>query len=112
MWRGERRKELLLCMEEEGWIVQVSQSSCYVHNNVLLKYLWKPYQCVPLRQIVVLLSTLFSVGYFLEPTVFTDVEDHMMVAHEESFGPIMIISSFENGYNHMAYVTWFSAYLL
>ena len=36
-------------------------------------------------------------GYFLEPTVFTDVRDEMMVAKEESFGPIMIISTFENG---------------
>lgn len=36
-------------------------------------------------------------GYFLEPTVFTDVEDHMMIAKEESFGPIMIVSVFENG---------------
>ena len=36
-------------------------------------------------------------GYFLEPTVFTDVRDEMMIAKEESFGPIMIISTFENG---------------
>ena len=40
----------------------------------------------------------FVVGFFLEPAVFTDVEDHMMIAKEESFGPIMVISSFENGY--------------
>lgn len=33
-------------------------------------------------------------GYFFEPTVFTDVQDHMYIAHEESFGPIMIISKF------------------
>nr|KAF6421646.1 aldehyde dehydrogenase 1 family member L1 [Rousettus aegyptiacus] len=31
-------------------------------------------------------------GFFFEPTVFTDVEDHMFIAKEESFGPIMIIS--------------------
>ncbi|XP_068238222.1 cytosolic 10-formyltetrahydrofolate dehydrogenase isoform X1 [Palaemon carinicauda] len=36
-------------------------------------------------------------GYFLHPTVFTDVEDHMYIAKEESFGPIMIISKFGNG---------------
>ncbi|ESP04553.1 hypothetical protein LOTGIDRAFT_237306 [Lottia gigantea] len=36
-------------------------------------------------------------GLFLEPTVFTDVEDHMMIAIEESFGPIMIISKFIDG---------------
>ena len=39
----------------------------------------------------------FSAGYFLEPTVFTDVSDEMSIAKEESFGPIMIISTFENG---------------
>ncbi|XP_067620438.1 cytosolic 10-formyltetrahydrofolate dehydrogenase isoform X2 [Eurosta solidaginis] len=33
-------------------------------------------------------------GYFFQPTVFTDVEDHMYIAEEESFGPIMIISKF------------------
>lgn len=33
-------------------------------------------------------------GYFFEPTVFIDVQDHMHIAHEESFGPIMIISKF------------------
>uniref|UniRef100_A0A8C9QAP6 Aldehyde dehydrogenase domain-containing protein n=1 Tax=Spermophilus dauricus TaxID=99837 RepID=A0A8C9QAP6_SPEDA len=31
-------------------------------------------------------------GFFFEPTVFTDVEDHMFIAKEESFGPIMVIS--------------------
>ncbi|XP_030378481.1 cytosolic 10-formyltetrahydrofolate dehydrogenase [Scaptodrosophila lebanonensis] len=33
-------------------------------------------------------------GYFFTPTVFTNVEDHMFIAQEESFGPIMIISKF------------------
>uniref|UniRef100_A0A8D0Y1C5 10-formyltetrahydrofolate dehydrogenase n=1 Tax=Sus scrofa TaxID=9823 RepID=A0A8D0Y1C5_PIG len=36
-------------------------------------------------------------GFFMEPTVFTDVEDHMYLAKEESFGPIMVISKFRNG---------------
>ncbi|KAA0202644.1 hypothetical protein HAZT_HAZT009906 [Hyalella azteca] len=36
-------------------------------------------------------------GYFLEPTVFTEVKDHMYIATEESFGPIMIVSRFPNG---------------
>ncbi|XP_036386610.1 cytosolic 10-formyltetrahydrofolate dehydrogenase [Megalops cyprinoides] len=36
-------------------------------------------------------------GFFFEPTVFTDVEDSMFVAQEESFGPIMIISKFKDG---------------
>nr|XP_001160213.2 mitochondrial 10-formyltetrahydrofolate dehydrogenase isoform X1 [Pan troglodytes] len=36
-------------------------------------------------------------GFFMEPTVFTDVEDYMYLAKEESFGPIMVISKFQNG---------------
>uniref|UniRef100_A0A8P4KTS3 10-formyltetrahydrofolate dehydrogenase n=1 Tax=Dicentrarchus labrax TaxID=13489 RepID=A0A8P4KTS3_DICLA len=36
-------------------------------------------------------------GYFMEPTVFTDVEDHMFIAKEESFGPVMVVSKFKNG---------------
>ncbi len=38
-----------------------------------------------------------NAGYFVEPTIFTNVEDHMMIAKEESFGPVMIVSTFENG---------------
>lgn len=37
-------------------------------------------------------------GFFFEPTVFTDVQDHMYIAEEESFGPVMIISKFKGGY--------------
>ncbi|KAG2459914.1 AL1L2 dehydrogenase, partial [Polypterus senegalus] len=36
-------------------------------------------------------------GFFMEPTVFTDVEDHMYIAKEESFGPVMVISKFKDG---------------
>uniref|UniRef100_A0AAR2L8L5 10-formyltetrahydrofolate dehydrogenase n=1 Tax=Pygocentrus nattereri TaxID=42514 RepID=A0AAR2L8L5_PYGNA len=36
-------------------------------------------------------------GYFMEPTVFTDVEDHMFIAKEESFGPVMVVSRFKDG---------------
>jgi acyl-CoA reductase-like NAD-dependent aldehyde dehydrogenase len=43
-------------------------------------------------------ASVSSAGFFFEPTVFTDVEDHMFVAKEESFGPIMIISRFADGY--------------
>ncbi|RZF33347.1 hypothetical protein LSTR_LSTR007692 [Laodelphax striatellus] len=34
-------------------------------------------------------------GLFFEPTIFTDVEDHMYIAREEAFGPIMVISKFD-----------------
>lgn len=36
-------------------------------------------------------------GYYFEPTIFSHVDDHMFIAKEESFGPIMIISKFDNG---------------
>lgn len=36
-------------------------------------------------------------GYFMEPTLFTDVEDHMFIAKEESFGPVMVVSRFQDG---------------
>uniref|UniRef100_A0A6Q2XLJ9 10-formyltetrahydrofolate dehydrogenase n=1 Tax=Esox lucius TaxID=8010 RepID=A0A6Q2XLJ9_ESOLU len=36
-------------------------------------------------------------GFFFEPTIFTDVQDHMFIAKEESFGPIMILSKFKSG---------------
>lgn len=36
-------------------------------------------------------------GYFFHPTILTNVEDHMYVAKEESFGPIMVVSKFEDG---------------
>uniref|UniRef100_A0A8C7W8R9 10-formyltetrahydrofolate dehydrogenase n=1 Tax=Oncorhynchus mykiss TaxID=8022 RepID=A0A8C7W8R9_ONCMY len=36
-------------------------------------------------------------GFFMQPTLFTDVEDHMFIAKEESFGPIMVVSKFKDG---------------
>ncbi len=35
-------------------------------------------------------------GYFIEPTVFDDVQDHMKIAQEEIFGPVMSILSFKD----------------
>lgn len=35
-------------------------------------------------------------GLYFEPTIFTDVQDDMYIAKEESFGPIMIISKFSS----------------
>jgi len=34
-------------------------------------------------------------GYFIEPTVFSDVKDHMRIATEEIFGPVMQILKFK-----------------
>ena len=36
-------------------------------------------------------------GYFIEPTVFTDVEDEMKIAREEIFGPVMQVQKFPRG---------------
>jgi aldehyde dehydrogenase (NAD+) len=36
-----------------------------------------------------------SRGYFLEPTVFSDVQDEMKIASEEIFGPVMSVISFK-----------------
>jgi len=30
-------------------------------------------------------------GYYIKPTIFTGVEDHMKIAREEIFGPVMCI---------------------
>lgn len=35
-------------------------------------------------------------GYFVEPTVFTDVKDEMKIAKEEIFGPVMSILRFKD----------------
>ena len=35
-------------------------------------------------------------GYFIEPTVFTDVQDDMAIARDEIFGPVMSVLSFKD----------------
>jgi len=35
-------------------------------------------------------------GYFIEPTVFTNVTDDMKIAREEIFGPVMSIFKFSD----------------
>ncbi|KAF8429233.1 aldehyde dehydrogenase domain-containing protein [Tirmania nivea] len=35
-------------------------------------------------------------GYFIAPTVFIDVEDHMIISREEIFGPVVTIASFKS----------------
>ncbi len=34
-------------------------------------------------------------GHFIEPTIFTDVKDHMSIAREEIFGPVLSIMNFD-----------------
>jgi aldehyde dehydrogenase (NAD+) len=35
-------------------------------------------------------------GYFIEPTVFVDVQDEMTIAREEIFGPVLSVLPFDN----------------
>jgi aldehyde dehydrogenase (NAD+) len=35
-------------------------------------------------------------GFFIEPTVFSDVKDNMKIAREEIFGPVMSILKFKD----------------
>ncbi len=38
----------------------------------------------------------FEGGFFVEPTIFTDVRDDMRIAREEIFGPVMSVLSFRD----------------
>ncbi len=38
----------------------------------------------------------FERGFFVEPTIFTDVRDEMRIAREEIFGPVMSVLSFDD----------------
>lgn len=35
-------------------------------------------------------------GYFVEPTVFADVQEDQLIAKEEIFGPVMQLMPFDN----------------
>ncbi|MFN8484166.1 MAG: aldehyde dehydrogenase family protein [Anaerolineae bacterium] len=35
-------------------------------------------------------------GYFLQPTIFTDVHDNMRIVQEEIFGPVVVVTPFDN----------------
>uniref|UniRef100_A0A7M4FL09 10-formyltetrahydrofolate dehydrogenase n=1 Tax=Crocodylus porosus TaxID=8502 RepID=A0A7M4FL09_CROPO len=68
------------CSESRG--MQRAPCSSVPSQNILLTNDALPVSCA---------------GFFMEPTVFTDVEDHMYIAQEESFGPVMVISKFKDG---------------
>ncbi|ANR69520.1 aldehyde dehydrogenase family protein [Staphylococcus equorum] len=40
-------------------------------------------------------STVNKQGYYVEPTIFADVEDDMTIAREEIFGPVMAVFVFD-----------------
>lgn len=41
-------------------------------------------------------SRIGDKGYFVEPTIFTDVTDDMAIAREEIFGPVMCVMPFDD----------------
>lgn len=41
-------------------------------------------------------SRPFEQGYFVEPTIFADVDDKMTIAKEEIFGPVVAAMPFED----------------
>ncbi|XP_057967942.1 aldehyde dehydrogenase family 2 member C4-like [Malania oleifera] len=38
---------------------------------------------------------IYGKGYYIEPTIFTDVQDNMLIAKDEIFGPIMSLLKFK-----------------
>ncbi|KAK9450605.1 aldehyde dehydrogenase domain-containing protein [Limtongia smithiae] len=41
-------------------------------------------------------STVDGAGYFMQPTVFTNVKDSMRISKEEIFGPVVIVDAFKD----------------
>lgn len=41
-------------------------------------------------------STRFAKGYFVEPTLFADVDNGMTIAQEEIFGPVLAVIPYED----------------
>jgi aldehyde dehydrogenase (NAD+) len=35
-------------------------------------------------------------GYFIQPTIFTDVQPHMRIVKEEIFGPVLVVAKFKD----------------
>ena len=42
------------------------------------------------------LNIILKRGFWVEPTIFTDVDDSMVIAKDEIFGPVMSILKFNN----------------
>ncbi len=38
----------------------------------------------------------YDKGFFLEPTVFDEVDNHMRIAQEEIFGPVLVVGTFDD----------------
>jgi aldehyde dehydrogenase (NAD+) len=42
-----------------------------------------------------------SNGFFIQPTIFTDVQPDMKIAQEEVFGPVAIVVKFKTDQGHL-----------
>uniref|UniRef100_A0A8C8FAI8 10-formyltetrahydrofolate dehydrogenase n=1 Tax=Oncorhynchus tshawytscha TaxID=74940 RepID=A0A8C8FAI8_ONCTS len=82
-------------------VVSILNPPTPVQNAQYTSPLSLPQQLSLLVALLKGLSRSFSssspLRFFMEPTLFTDVEDHMFIAKEESFGPIMVVSKFKDG---------------
>uniref|UniRef100_A0AAY4EB84 10-formyltetrahydrofolate dehydrogenase n=1 Tax=Denticeps clupeoides TaxID=299321 RepID=A0AAY4EB84_9TELE len=89
------------CIAAGRLFVEESLHDTFVQRVVCMDRLGMEYvtrwHCCFLWHFSNLLSCFIDAGFFFEPTVFTNVQDNMFIAKEESFGPIMIISKFKNG---------------
>jgi acyl-CoA reductase-like NAD-dependent aldehyde dehydrogenase len=45
---------------------------------------------------VVVVETRFAKGYYIEPTIFDDVRDDMLIAQEEVFGPVVCVIPYDD----------------
>ena len=43
-----------------------------------------------------LTGALYDKGFFIEPTVFDEVDNHMRIAQEEIFGPVLTVATFDD----------------
>ena len=41
-------------------------------------------------------ATQFAKGYYVEPTLFADVDNKMTIAQEEIFGPVLVVIPFDD----------------
>uniref|UniRef100_A0A8C7JX03 formyltetrahydrofolate dehydrogenase n=1 Tax=Oncorhynchus kisutch TaxID=8019 RepID=A0A8C7JX03_ONCKI len=76
----------------------IAAGRLFVEENIHDQYVKRVVRVSMLTYCLLYLSLWYlSPGFFFEPTIFTDVQDHMFIAIEESFGPVMILSKFKSG---------------
>jgi len=51
-------------------------------------------------------------GYFIQPTIFSNVTPDMRIMKEEIFGPVVVLAKFKVLFNTLWYLNWDSTKLL